>query len=460
MLLNGVRQCICKYSKIQERVRWIGDEIKSKKKIIKVEENENILKEKLEMLREDAFLLDPNNKEIEVPSNLRSSDEPSTEKIEEIKQKMMEVIKKYPKQETTEYQRAKSIAKMPSYADKQSRDLAAQRPWNGKESPYEITSRLKQESIKIKKVGRVEENSLGSKSKLNRLDNAREKVLDYRLSKHIEIDSEEERKKKERKEWGEMYKERLLGPTVLISDTFTGVDNTIKSLADQRIMEAQRRGDFKNIHRGKPFEKGFTANSAYIDRTEYHLNKIMKGQDAIPPWIETQGSVQNEIEQFRNELDRRWSLRAVLLIKKLYPKADDVQLLKLAGKLASDTSFKSKQWEEEQKNGSLRFEVNKLNDRIRGYNLQAPSSSQKIYLDTDKELVQCYNRVNPRLSDVMKQYGIKKDNREESIDNKKQGRLFQSIFSGGPEIPQYTKIPQIKMDSLGSTFLKMFKRHK
>lgn len=64
MFLNGVRQCISKYSKIQEGVRWIGDEIKSKKKIIKVEEKENILKEKLEMLREDAFLLDPNNKEI------------------------------------------------------------------------------------------------------------------------------------------------------------------------------------------------------------------------------------------------------------------------------------------------------------------------------------------------------------------------------------------------------------
>lgn len=459
MLLNGARKCIEQYPKICRGLRYVSTEIRRGRRNDLDGEKECVLKNKLELLEEEAFLSRPNSKEMKKPSSLEQSRQRAPDNvIRDMKEKLIGAINKYP-QETAEYQRVESIAKMLSYANKRTRDLASSKPWNGRENPYEMASRLKPESVKVKKINRIEHNTSGPRRQLNRLNNARENVLDYRLSKHTQIDNEEERKKKEKKEWREMYKERLLGPSVLVSNNFTGVANTIKSLADQKIMEAQRRGEFKNIHRGKPFAKGFTANGAYIDRTEYHLNRIMKRQDVIPPWIEAQGSVQKEIEKFRYELDKRWLLTAVQLIKKQCPNADDVQLLKVARESASNPAFKSKEWEREQKNGNLKFKISKLNDRIRGYNLQAPLSSQRIYLDADKELLQCYNRVNPTLESAMEQYAIKHDN-EQSTRKSNSGGLFQSMLRTGHEIPQFTKIPQIKTDSFGTKFLNMFKKQK
>lgn len=378
------------------------------------------LDQRLEGLKEDANLLNP-------------------QAMKELRDKMIKATENSPKQESDEYQRAMSIVHLPDYADKQTRYLAMSKPWTGNETPNEITTRLKKEAIKKPKPMKRSVRS-------NRLNDAKEGALNYRLDRYDKEKKSEKEKKDQ--EWREMYKERLLGPTMLISDTFTGVDNTIKSLADQKIMEAQRRGDFKNIHRGKPLKKDFTSEGEFIDRTEYHLNKILKSQDAIPPWIEKQGSVTSEIQHFRDELDRKWALKAVSLIRERHEnEANEEELIEIAEQYARGKRvLNNSEWENELKEVFLSFKIEKLNSSIRSYNLQSPIASQRLYLDENKELKECYKRVNPTLGEAFKQFRSQPAGESENF------------FGKSPKIPQYSHIPQIPTEPLTRMFIKLFKR--
>ncbi|VEU22324.1 DEKNAAC103538 [Brettanomyces naardenensis] len=433
-----------------ETLRYIHISTSVRKKItpdvkVKRKVQQGSMKERLEALEEQAYLSNPNSSELREPKSLEMSEDISGE----LREKLIKVTEKYPEEASSEHQRAISIAKLPSYADKNAREIAMSRPWNGQESGYDVASRMKHESSKpLKAKAMVSPKPV---RKQQRLHNAREGALDYRLSKL----SEKPKKKSEDDEWREMYKERLLGPAVLVSDTVTGLDNSIKSLADQRIMEARRRGDFKNIQRGKPLDKGFTTNGAYIDRTEYHLNRILKKQDAVPPWIEKQGSVDVEIEQFRRQLDQNWTLRAVSLVEELNPGLSKESLLVQMEQYSSGAgTLRSKLWERDQKGTFLSFKVHKLNDSIRGYNLQAPLASQRFYLDEDKELQKCYERVRPTLADSFRKYRMKEKKNQE---NQPTYRLFGRI--GGQEIPVITDIPQMPTEPLRTTFWNMFKKN-
>ncbi|QPG74709.1 hypothetical protein FOA43_002042 [Brettanomyces nanus] len=392
------------------------------------------LNQRLQQLQEDAYLSNPRLGERLEEAIRNQPGNPSSEYQPENPSS------------GPEYQPASSISKLPSYADKQTREIATSRPWTGEISAYDISSRYKSESRdKPKKVNRQE-----------KLHNAREDVLDYRLSKH-------EKKSREGDAddgWRQMYKERLLGPTMLVSDTFAGVDSGIKSLADQKIMEAQRRGDFKNIKRGKPLQKGYTNTNAFIDRTEYHLNRIMKEQEAIPPWIEKQRSTEVEIEHFRRQLDKAWTLRAVRLVEELFPGLDKEAVLNKMQEYASSggVELRSKEWEDREKKTYLTFKVRKLNDSIRGYNLQAPLASQKLYLNEDNEVQDCYKRVNPRIVAEYKKIKMKSngDDNAKGPQSERRWKPFCGAL-GRTKIPQRTNIPQMPVEPLSQMFWKLFK---
>lgn len=408
------------------------------------EEDIGVLKEQLEQLKEDAYLSNTHSKEMDLPDSLRGLQGEDPDKYKELREKLERVAKEFPR----ENQQTMSVANLPSYTDRTSKKLAASKPWTGEESPEEIAKRLaKDKNEKPNKIIKVKlSRPLG---KQERLHKAKENVLDYRLAKH----SKEDAPKKD-DGWREMYQERLLGPTCLVSDTLVGVDNGIKALADQKIMEAQRRGDFDNIKRGKPLDDSFTSQNAYIDRTEYHLNRIMKRQDAIPPWIEKQGSVDVELQQFRHDLDYMWTLRAVRLVEEKNPGLTQDDLYE---HLARATKvYESNEWEKEQAH-FLGQKVRRLNDSLRGYNLQAPLASQRVYINLDDEIQSCYKRVTPSLAESYKKYRMEPDEPEPS-----NSPALSSIFdnSGGAKLAGSMHISEIKTESLGQMFWNMMKRNK
>lgn len=86
----------------------------------------------------------------------------------------------------------------------------------------------------------------------------------------------------------------------------------LTSLANERIEDAIARGQFRNIQRGKGInvERDYTANSPFIDTTEYFMNKIIQKQEIVPPWIEKQQELIKTVDVFRQRLRNDWRRHA------------------------------------------------------------------------------------------------------------------------------------------------------
>ncbi|KAG7829809.1 hypothetical protein KL920_002668 [Ogataea angusta] len=340
-----------------------------------------------------------------------------------------------------QYQREIGYSKIPTYAGKQEREIASSKVWTGKESVYDASLRMLSDKYKPMPKANVRQ----------RLHNARDGALDYQLDKL----SDKTEAKPEDDQFAEMYRERLLGPAQFLGDSFASVDNSVRSLADQRIQEAQRRGEFRNLPRGKPLPRDYTSNNAFIDRTEYHLNNILKRQEAVPPWIEKQGSVEAQIRQFRRQLDSDWTLQAVHIVCEKHSRESDADKIKIMSQYAqaehSDgpchRKLRSSQWEQKYTK-YLDVKLKALNDSIRGYNLQAPLASQKLYLRATTELEKCYRRCAEHLEAAIKRH-----------------LLGSSITPRSDRVPGYREVRQRDIrqvyqaptESLGKQLLDMFR---
>ncbi|GMG20304.1 unnamed protein product [Ambrosiozyma monospora] len=358
--------------------------------------------------------------------------------------------------------------------------------WNGSEDGYTAGLRMVSERVnkQVKKIpvsnGKLSSRSGGplftkKKSIQERLHDARETAIDYQISK---LEPSKNKSKnttgssfEEEDDFAERYRERLLGPAQFLNDSFSAVDNSIKSLADQKIMEAQRRGEFKNLsNRGKPLPKDFTNDSAYLDRTEYHLNNILKKQDAMPPWIEKMGRVELEIDRFRKQLDDDWLRRAVNLVNEMNPGLNfEEKLKKVQSYAVAENSesgdeekqlvkLRSREWELKE-DSYLTTKIRKLNDSIRGYNLQAPLPSQKLYLMKNNELEKCYKRASKRLVSAYERHSTGGRNGSGSVEKHpdetgQNGKLlrFGEVYQRDP-----ASIYQRPTESIGSLFMGIFR---
>lgn len=248
-----------------------------------------------------------------------------------------------------QHQRVIYTSQIPSYAGKQSRDIAFSEPWTGQEAQQDSSLRMLIDKHKPLRV----------KSSVKKLASAKETVLDYRINKNSESEAAHTADDKFR----EIYKEKF---------TPIGSFDKIKTIADARIEEHMKQGGFKNIPRGKPIE-GIEV-SAYVDRTEHHLNNILSSQNIVPPWIEKQGGVNMEIAVFRKELIDKWRS----YISSNYNEDH--------GRMQRDFEHSlEKEYE---------HKIKRLNSSIRTYNLQAPMPTQKFYSVREKEFQRCFEAVD------------------------------------------------------------------
>ena len=226
----------------------------------------------------------------------------------------------------------------------------------------------------------------------------------------------------------------------------------LSSLANERIEDAMSRGQFNKIKRGKGInvQTDRNANSAFIDTTEYFMNKIIQSQEVVPPWIEKQQQLTSEADRFRQRLRSDWRRHAARLISSQggpldaqmkraqgYAAAEArlVERRKIEAALRNNESHSdepktepSEASSESEPSGTrlpdlppLRdpqylaterayheLAVKSLNSLTRTYNLQAPQTAQKPYFNLDRELSACFADVAPSLSEEIKRRATEK----------------------------------------------------
>ncbi|CAI7608968.1 unnamed protein product [Penicillium viridicatum] len=353
----------------------------------------------------------------------------------------------------SEYAAAHSIVEMPSAAGQGTRENAAAPKWTGNERVEDTVLRMLDDAskpirmpYKIPNPVNLKPTPKPKKSRGERIAEAKERTSTYTLSQAPGF-SEEEREDMRRE-----MREQLTPGAHSMPISISG----LSSLANERIEDAIARGQFEKIRRGKGVntKTDHNASSAFIDTTEYFMNKIIQQQEIVPPWIEKQQQLGLELSRFRERLRADWRRHAAMLIAskggsldvqmkraKAYAAAET----RLADKAKLEASFKedtsvseinsdgrivSKSETSESpaiKNdseeisedlahlpplrdpGYLAIErsyhelaVKQINTLARSYNLQAPASAHKPYINLDRELNACYAAVAPELAEEIK----------------------------------------------------------
>lgn len=378
------------------------------------EQPDSALKERFEQLEEDAS-------QFNAMAKLRQSKSLVDEDVRLARIYAQTKLQKF----NDQYASQVLYSNIPSYADATVRDTALSVPWTGKQTTQGAQVSLLRNLVRLP--------SFKKQSLSDRLSAAREKSLDYSLLKHTE---KPQIKKKsdslsfeEEDDFAERYKERLLGPEQVVNlaplASLEGINNHIIALADRRIHEAKEKGEFNKVPRGKPLDDGYKQN-AFLDRTEYHLNNILKKQDVTLPWIEKQGSVFKEIADLRNELLGVWVNKAVHLINAKYP--DKLQKLAKAKYFANHyKELINKDWQVSQEE-SVKGKLRRLNDSIRGYNLQAPMTSHLFYLIADKEFERCYKDSASQIPEAMEKFIFPKPKQYSPINSTSLSSMLLNMF--------------------------------
>ena len=273
--------------------------------------------------------------------------------------------------------------------------------------------------------------------------------------------------------------------------TLTG----LASLANERIEDAIARGQFKDIPRGKGVERDTRSDNPFVDTTEYIMNKMIKRQDIVPPWIEKQQELVKQAHVFRTRLRNDWKRHAARMIvsrggpleeqmntARRYAKAEEVhnprkrnvdqisvstnstddpvmakmreQTIPAAsadetsspGSSESEkspavpdeplpTPFRDPTWLKTEQ-AYMELSINNLNALTRSYNLMAPELARKPYFSLEWELNSCYSDVAPQLADTIRDRAVKP---AKTVLQTLEGRQSNTVLDrfGGPQAKVY-----------------------
>ncbi|KAH6657592.1 hypothetical protein BKA67DRAFT_532791 [Truncatella angustata] len=212
-------------------------------------------------------------------------------------------------------------AGLPASAGRGTAHLAASQPWTGAESTEDAVLRMLNDAHKplapsLRGKPRLPDLkpvdmrfTRDTRSQGQRAAGARDKAAVY-AGMGLKDKEQNGLSEKERDELKKEFRERFKPAARAMPNTFTG----LASLANERIEDAIARGQFKNIPRGKGVERDTRADNPFIDTTEYIMNKMIKRQDIVPPWIEKQQELIKTAHTFRTRLRNDWKRHAARTI--------------------------------------------------------------------------------------------------------------------------------------------------
>ncbi len=208
---------------------------------------------------------------------------------------------------------------------------------------------------------------------VRRFDKAREGALDYRLGNEVGEDGkivEDETFQGNR---------QVKGSSVL--GTQRGGASGLKAwagLVEDRIQRARDAGLLKvTTGRGQPIPNDPEARNPHIEIGELLMNRIVKRQGALPPWIELQNTLDSALNSFRSTLVKTYTthvVRAVISTNSLYP------LPPLHSIPSRDEAWEARELRFHQEN------IKQINDMVRKLNAQAPAVARRPLYVLDAEL--------------------------------------------------------------------------
>ncbi|KAK3396861.1 hypothetical protein B0T20DRAFT_357044 [Sordaria brevicollis] len=210
-------------------------------------------------------------------------------------------------------------SRIPNSAGQGTRSIASAQHWTGEESTEDAVLRMLNDAHKpLSREARGKANipnpvvdmrikGTPKVSAGRRVASAREKAqayADMEPKDTVGLTAEE------REELRKEFRERFTPIARAMPNTVSG----LAALANERIENAIARGQFKNIPRGKGVERDTRADNPFIDTTEYIMNKMIKRQEIVPPWIEKQQELIKTAESFRKRLRNDWLRHAARTI--------------------------------------------------------------------------------------------------------------------------------------------------
>ncbi|KAI1198580.1 hypothetical protein F5X97DRAFT_298910 [Nemania serpens] len=420
---------------------------------------------------------------------------------EELKERLLAKIKDA--QFRSENIAAFAEAGMPALADRGSRAIATSQPWTGQETTEDAVLRMLTDAhkpLKRELRGRPKTSELQPidlrmrpQPKLNpgaRVANARDKASVY-ASLGVK-GSAGEPSDEERAARTKVFRERFEPGARAMPNTLTG----LASLANERIEDAIARGQFKHIPRGKGVERDTRSDNPFIDTTEYIMNKMIKRQDIVPPWIEKQQELAKAARAFRGRLRNDWkrhaarmiasqggSLEAQIARAREFARAerihnprkgnvdqmaiptnvtDDVVMVKIRQQPSTSTSTSSLSTEESPgpensttepevclsqpfrdadwfriEQSYMELSINNLNTLTRSYNLMAPELAKKPYFSVQRELDNCYADVAPLLADAIRDRNTRPPKPLAQAIGDRPGSILDRFGGQGPKAKVY-----------------------
>ncbi|KAI5863994.1 hypothetical protein GGS23DRAFT_562496 [Durotheca rogersii] len=381
---------------------------------------------------------------------------------EELKERLLARVKDA--QFRSAHASAFTEANMPSAAGEGSRLTAISEPWTGTETTGDAVLRMLDDAhkpLKRELRGRPKIPDLQPVDMRIRQDpkvspgyraaNARDKASVYAGMgmKKLQEGLSEQEKEAMRQE----FRDRFRPAARALPSTLTG----LASLANERIEDAMARGQFKDIPRGRGVERDTRSDNPFIDTTEYIMNKMIKRQEIVPPWIEKQQELAKAAHTFRARLRSDWKRHAARMISskggsledqmnraRKYAKAeeshnprkcnvdqitvptnstDDPVMVKTRQQTPVETvteitpevadngtgseeapsplPFRDADWLATEQS-YMDLSINHLNTLTRSYNLMAPELAKKPYFSLERELNNCYADVAPQLAEAIR----------------------------------------------------------
>jgi hypothetical protein len=370
----------------------------------------------------------------------------------------------------SEHPSAYAKVEAPTSAGPGAQEIAGSRAWSGTETVDDTARRMLEDShkqvpsIRVRNPptrAQISKASIGS-----RIESAIDQSTTYTALKESGMTPEE------KEQFLKEQRARFQPGARDIPATLSG----LASLANERIEYAIARGQFKNLPRGKPLENDHNASSPFIDTTEYLMNKMIKKQDIVPPWIEKQKEVTTAVGRFRARLRSDWKRHAARVIasyggslSQQIRRAEEFAAAELSqmsksqmseehcldkmsqispsGQLkssgnknfnprlleeentvknpnsASGIPFRDVTWEATE-SAFHQLSIKSLNSLTRSYNLMAPRTAQRPYYNLERELKACYVDVAPLIAEEIRQraFAPKRTSLLESISSSHYGK--------------------------------------
>ncbi|KAG6074639.1 hypothetical protein E4U31_005359 [Claviceps sp. LM219 group G6] len=349
-----------------------------------------------------------------------------------------------------------------------SHSTAGETPWTGTENTVDAVFRMLQDANKPMRAEAgarclqppvVVDTRLrrrrAPQSPGQRAVNARDKAsmyvgMDMKTLKGLSVSERDEMKAE--------LRERFEPVARAVPATISG----IAALANQRIEDAIARGQFKDLPRGQEMPRDPRADSPFIDTTEFIMNRMIRRQELVPPWIEKQQELTKAVRVFRERLRNDWkrhmartiaswggSLQEQMGRAAAFAAAEvaynprysspgssgsageeirrkdctgldtvhrTIETVAGAGADAdagadaaataaattlSQRPYRDYEWEKTEK-AYMELSIENLNRITRSYNIMAPELARKPYFSLDRELNACFADVAPLIAQEIK----------------------------------------------------------